>query len=266
MQNRNYLSGELLYGDDLSQVQIDQWYKDESEGYSGLDHPDAQNPIYVYHELNKLHGFSRLPNKKFPAALGVGSAYGEEFLPIINKLEKLTILDPSEKFVRDKIHGVPAKYIKPSASGAMPFEDKVFDLCLCFGALHHVPNVTFVVGEMFRCLKAGGFAVIREPIVSMGDWNAPRPGLTKHERGIPLAYFRQMVLRAGFQIVSERLCVFQPLPRICNKVGVTTFNSRLLTKVDSGLSYLTTRNNTYHRTTFVEKLGPSSVFFVLTRK
>jgi len=266
MQAENYLSGERLYGDDLSQSQIDQWYQDESEGYSSLDHPDAQNPIYVYHELNKLHGFSRLPDKKFPQALGVGSAYGEEFLPVINKVEKLTVLDPSEKFVRDRIYDLPAEYVKPVASGKMPFEDEVFDLCLCLGALHHIPNVTFVVAEIFRCLKAGGFAVIREPIVSMGDWNSSRAGLTKHERGIPLAYFRQLVLRAGFQIVSERQCVFQPLPRICNKVGISAFSSRLITQVDSVLSYLTAGNSTYHRTSFVEKLGPSSVYFVLAKK
>jgi len=62
MQHVDYFSGKYLYGDDLSQAQIDQWYRDESEGYSSLDHEDAQNAVYVYHE-----DFQRL------SALGVPS-------------------------------------------------------------------------------------------------------------------------------------------------------------------------------------------------
>jgi SAM-dependent methyltransferase len=266
MQHVDYFSGQYLYGDDLSQTQIDQWYRDESEGYSSLDHEDAQNAVYVYHELNKLHGFSQLPARRFPKALGVGSAFGEEFRPIISQLDTLTVLDPSEKFVRDSIYGVPTHYVKPVPSGQMPFERETFDLCVCLGALHHVPNVTFVVSEIARCLKTGGFALIREPIVSMGDWRSQRPGLTKHERGIPLDYFRALLLRAGLQIQSERLCVFPIIPRLSNKIGISAFNSKLLTRIDAGLSNLTARNITYHRTTPIKKLAPSSAYFVLSKK
>lgn len=265
MKNNDFLSGKKLYGDDLPQNMIDQWYEDESEGYSNLNHQDSQEPVYVYHELNKLHGFSQLPSQRFFNVLGVGSAYGEEFKPIIDKIEKLTVLDPSEKFVRDNIFGKPVNYIKPVASGKMPFNDESFDLCICLGALHHIPNVTFVVSEIYRSLIDGGFALIREPVVSMGDWTKPRPGLTKHERGIPLDYFRQLLVQTGFQVLSERLCIFPPLPKITNAIGIAAFNSRLLTKIDFLLSLIVQSNNAYHRTTFIEKLSPSNVYYVLQK-
>lgn len=266
MQTNDYLSGHQLYGDNLPQDMIEQWYADESEGYSSLDHQDSNEPVYVYHELNKFHGFSRLPRQTFSDVLGVGSAYGEELKPIIHQIKNITVLDPSDKFVREEIYGVRAAYVKPIASGKMPFDSNVFDLCVCLGALHHIPNVTFVVSEIYRCLRSGGFALIREPVVSMGDWKQHRPGLTKHERGIPKAYFRQLILQTGFQIMSERPCVFPLLPKLSNAVGVATFNNKFLTKIDYYLSRLTAANNIYHRRRFIEKLASSSVYYVLAKQ
>jgi len=260
-----YLSGSKLYGDDLPLDMIQEWYADESEGYASLSDSDPADPAYVYHQLNKLHGFSRLTDRHFPRALGFGSAYGEEFKPIIDRIDEITILDPSDKFVRPSIHSKPARYIKPNISGQMPFPNEQFDLCLCLGALHHVPNVTFVVSEIFRCLAVGGMALIREPIVSMGDWSRPRRGLTRHERGIPLPLFRNLILQAGFEIQSERPCVFPLLPKLSNRLGVAAFDNRILTQINAILCKITAGNIAYHRQGVLSKLGPSSVYYVLAK-
>lgn len=40
--------------------------------------------------------------------------------------------------------------------GSIDFPDNFFDLILCFATLHHIPNVTFVISELFRTLRGGG--------------------------------------------------------------------------------------------------------------
>lgn len=63
----------------------------------------------------------------------------------------------------------------------LDFESEQFDLITCLGALHRIPNVSMVVNELYRCLGKGGYLLLREPVVSMGDWSVPREGLTKRE-------------------------------------------------------------------------------------
>jgi ubiquinone/menaquinone biosynthesis C-methylase UbiE len=106
--------------------------------------------------------------------LGFGSAYGDELIPNIQRAQAVTIVDPSGAFSSDTIHGVRASYVKPTPTGALPFSEEEFDLITCFGVLHHIPNVTTVVTELVRTLQPGGHILIREPIVSMGDWRKPR--------------------------------------------------------------------------------------------
>lgn len=78
--------------------------------------------IYAYRELD------------FKRALGLGSAYGEEYLSIV---ERITILYPSDVFPVASIKGASVVYRKPLPSGGAPFSDGAFDLVLCFGVPHH---------------------------------------------------------------------------------------------------------------------------------
>ena len=134
----------------------------------------------------------------------------------LNKVccEHLTVVDPSQAFVCDRVHGIPATYVKPAADGTLPFGDGAFDLITCLGVLHHIPNVSRVLSELYRCLACGGYALLREPVISMGDWRLPRRGLTRRERGIPLPLFRRLLRETGFELASERLCLFPPIPRL----------------------------------------------------
>lgn len=263
-----YLSGIKLYGDDFDAFQIEAWYQDEKEGYASLAEycQAVANPErYSFHELNNYYGFQHLNKEKYQEVLGIGSAYGEEFFPITSKIERLTILEPSEKFIRDKIHGIPATYIQPNSNGKLPFTDNNFDLITCFGTLHHIPNVSFVMEEMYRCLSPKGTILIREPIISLGDWSKPRIGLTKRERGIPLNYFDSIVKSCQFQVQKKSLCIFPPVQKISRKLGIIPYNNRVLTLIDRLASQLTKGNLRYHRTNTLQKFSPTSVYYVLSK-
>ena len=189
------LRGEILYGDDFSAEQIALWFEDEREGYFNLNYDTdnlngAAGPVYAYEQLAEQHCFKWLPRREFGSALGIGSAHGAELKPILKRSQSVTVLEPSDGFASEAIDGKPVTYVKPRASGIMPFDSASFDIVVCFSVLHHIPNVSTVVHEMFRVLKPGGYALLREPTHSMGDWRRPRRGLTKRERGIPLAIFR----------------------------------------------------------------------------
>lgn len=165
----NYVSGDKLYGDDFGLSELKRWYAEEAEGYYGLvnSRPANYRNNYLYHSLNIRQGFSKLDeNRQYSHALGFGSAYGDEFIPILGSIAELTILDPSENFKTDcSINKIPCHYVKPLPSGNMPFEEYQFDLISCLGVLHHIPNVTHVLQECYRCLTEGGVMLLREPIV-----------------------------------------------------------------------------------------------------
>jgi len=260
-----YFSGQRLYGDDFSEEEIREWYEDEKEGYASLGAKDRTTYRYAYHSLNAVHGFRYLPERRFARALGLGSAYGDEFAPIADRIDEVTILEPSDSFVKDDVQGISARWVKPAADGTLPFADHSFDLLTCLGVLHHIPNVTYVVNEIHRCVRPNGWALMREPVVSMGDWRYPRPGLTKRERGIPLGIFRDTLVEAGFRIAHEAPCIFPLVPKLWHVFGREAFNSGLGTRLDAVLSRMLRRNLRYHSESFVRKFRPVSVYWVLTR-
>jgi len=260
-----YFSGKQLYGDDFSLEDIRKWYDDEKEGYANLGAKNKGNYTYAYHELNSLHAYKYLKNKKFKNVLGFGSAYGDELLPIINTIERITIIDPSESFENNRIGNIECQYVKPEVTGLLPFESNSYDLITCLGVLHHIPNVSTVIAEMYRCLSNGGALVLREPIISMGDWRKKRWGLTKRERGIPIKIFREIINNAGFSIDKESLCVFPGIPKICNKLGIIAYNSRIITSLDSIICKLFSWNLRYHAESVLQKFRPNAVFYVLQK-
>ncbi len=259
----DYFSGKKLYGDDFNLTEIKNWYNDEKEAYANLS--DLKDYKYVYHNLNIYHGFRFLSNKEYNNVLGFGSAFGDEFKPIADKIKSLTIIESSDKFIQDSIFNIRVSYIKPSLKNRIPFSDNSFDLITCLGVLHHIPNVSYVINEFFRCTAHRGFVLIREPIFSMGDWTKSRTKLTRHERGIPLHFFRKIILNAGFTILKERLCFFPLIPKLYNFLGKNTYNSSFATYVDYILSNLFKFNLAYHAKNFFKKFRPTSVFYVLLK-
>ncbi|MCY4654520.1 MAG: class I SAM-dependent methyltransferase [Dehalococcoidia bacterium] len=260
-----YFSGERLYGDDFNQEQIDEWFRDELDGYADLSDTPRSRYEYGYHQLNLRHGFKHLGNTSFQHALGLGSAFGEEFKPIIGSVERLTIVEPSDHFASESLYGHPVKYVKPISSGELPFKDESFDLILCLGTLHHIANVTFVVSELSRVLREGGYTLIREPITSMGDWTKPRVGATKRERGIPLPYMDRIIDGCGFTVVNRALCAFPVFNRLGAKLGIAPYSHSSITALDHIISTVAPGKARYYRPNFFQKLTASSVFYVLAK-
>jgi len=261
-----YLSGESLYGDDFTIDEIEKWFADEAEGYADLGAKEKARYHYVYHKLNNYHAFRFIRKMRFNETLGIGSAYGDEFMPIARNIKQITILDPSDAFSNVKeTYGTPCTYVKPNPTGNVPFETNQFDLVTSLGAMHHIPNVSHVMSECYRCLNKGGIMLLREPIVSMGDWRKSRPGLTKRERGIPLEILNNIIRNVGFKINHKSLCIFPIIPKIANKVGIAAYNNSTLTIADAVFSQMFAWNAKYHRTKLYEKFAPSSAYYVLEK-
>ena len=57
----------------------------------------------------------------------------------------------------------PGSWLCAADMVALPLADGSVDAALCYGALHHVPEWTEVLGEVHRVLRDGGVLVLQEP-------------------------------------------------------------------------------------------------------
>lgn len=263
----SYLRGERLYGDELEPDETREWIADEAEAYAQLGARNESRYEYAYHQLNRQHAYRFIQERTFDRALGLGSAYGDEFRPIASRIREIAIVESSTAFSNvSEILGTPIKYVSATEDGSLPFPNDTFDLLTSLGVMHHLPNVSYVMRECYRCLKTGGIMLLREPIVSMGDWREPREGLTLRERGIPLSILRRIVKDVGFGVTREALCVFPVVPRVAKRLGMQAFNSVFLTYLDAFLSRVFARNVRYHRTKLQHRFAPAAAYFVLKKQ
>lgn len=262
-----YKEGKYLRGDDYAFAEIEEWFKEEQEGYADLGARNRDNYVYAYHAQNKHLGFSGITSHKPLSVLSIGGAYGDELLPIEKQVASVTIIEPSKQLRTDKFNGKPIKYIDPTVTGEIRIEDGQFDLITCFGVLHHIPNVSFVLAELGRVLKRGGLLLIREPIVSMGNWEARRGRLTKNERGIPLRLFREMIGKSNLSVKREQLCNVKPLDRIWSTVfRKSAYNSNTYVKLEKiAASLLAWKATEYHPVTVWQKCRPVAVFYQICK-
>lgn len=268
MIEENYALGNAIYGDDFTLDEIKEWYDQEAEAYADLGSKEYDKYTYGYHELNNLHGFKYLQNKKIEHALGMGAAWGHEFYPVLDRISNLHIIEPSDNLRSDKVKNLTPIYSKPTVEGDIVYDDNFFDLVTCFGVIHHIPNITTVINELYRVTKPGGYLLLREPVISMGDWTQARKGLTRNERGIPLNKFREIFKNLNAEIVHEGLCFcmtafFQRSWEKISKTPIYTYKSYML--LDKYLSKLFSGNLHYHATKKMERIAPQSVFYVIRK-
>lgn len=260
-----FLAGIRLYGDDMDEAGVIAWYRDEERAYYELWGQNRDPGFYDYHALNAHVAFRPLGERSLGRLLSFGGANGEEVRPIAARATSVTIVDPTDYGTRD-LDGVPVEHRAPNSIGPLPAADGEFQTLTCFGVLHHIPDVSRVIREFARALSPGGVALIREPVVSMGDWRVPRRGLTSHERGIPLRLFDEMIRAAGFDVVRRQLCVHTLTPRIARLFGVNTFNSPALVRLDAALCALHPVDPVYHASRWWQRIRPAAAAYVLKRR
>jgi SAM-dependent methyltransferase len=263
---RRYFSGERVYGDDFTPAQIEEWYQREETGYYDLKQGDGAYR-YGYHALNRLHGFSALRGRTFDCCVALGCARGDDVAPLATQVRQFIAIEPAERWWSETIGPTPASFIKPAITGDIPLATGGADLATCLGVLHHIPNAGHVLAEVARVLRPGGTFVMREPILTMGDWRRPRRGLTQNERGFPLAWLDRKIALLGFRVVRRRLCMF-PLTRRLSRIlrSGAVYNSTMLTFADGLLSRAFAWNLHYHRDSLFKKVAPGAVFYVLEKQ
>lgn len=200
--------------------------------------------------------------------MGFGSAWGNEFEPLKDRIKSLTIIEPSDHLKSDKIGNIVPNYVKPELDGTIKFNDGTFDLITCFGTLHHIANASYVLKELIRVLKPNGYLLIREPIISMGDWNQPRPGLTKNERGIPVYTFEKCFREVSVKVVSRNYCLtlMSSTQKLLSKwLTKPIIAYKFYIHLDKFVSSLSKFNYHYHAINKIQRISPSNIFYVIKK-
>ena len=181
---------------------------------------------------------------------------------MIDRLDRLTILEPSFALRSDNVGGVPVQYVDPDPSGSMPFEDTAFDLVLSLGTLHHIPNVTHVISEIGRVTAPGGWALAREPVTSMGDWRVPE-GTHIARAWSPTPHISPC-LRSVKANCDPGDALHVPYHGAARTYGLG-FQHTPGVLLDHALSVATAWNDRYHSTRWWHKIHPVARFFILRK-
>lgn len=265
MKNKDFFSGASLYGDSFSLEEINNWYLVEEEAFANLYGKEITPNDFEYTNFDILFGYNYIPKKNYYNALGFGASWGYEFLPIINYIENLTIIESSEQTVSHCLENITPQYIKSNISGKINLPDNTYDLITVFSVLHHIPNVSFVLTELFRVLKCNGYLLIREPIHSMGNWNNQRQGLTKNERGIPKNYLWDILKSFDCEIIhySYHYCMYSFLTRILHEPKF--LRSHWYLRIDNILSTMFLWNYRYHPINKFQRICPQYIYVVIKK-
>jgi SAM-dependent methyltransferase len=254
------LTGETLYGDDFDETELRAWLADEEKGFYNLV-SDIDPGLAVaddHRAMNRFHG-AMLADRRYPVTLMLGCADGTDLIGLGIETDRVIAIEPAREWWRDAIGGIPAEYRAPAPDGAIDLPDASVDLVVCLGVLHHVPNVGRVIGELARVLRPGGRMIVREPMVSMGDFRQPRPGLTARERGIPRALMRRFHQQAGLRILDERPCAMMVVYKGLLRLGIQPYTRPWAVRLDDFLGRLAAPFARYSRSRPWHKLAPSSL-------
>lgn len=259
--------GDALYGDRFSPDEIATWFKNEEKGffklYNDIYKPDEEVP-FEYLEADTFHFYDKLGDRHFDTCLALGCADGQDVSALAQRVNRYVAIEPAKDWWKDSIGGKPAEYRMPKPDGGIDLPDESVDLATSYGVLHHIPNVSLLIAEMARVLKPGGTMLLREPIVSMGDFTQPRVGLTAHERGIPWRLFEKMFAANGLKVRHRAFSRTNIYYTILSKLGVNV-NARAVIRLDALISRVLSFNSRYWRRNALDKIGPSGIAYILEK-
>jgi phosphatidylethanolamine/phosphatidyl-N-methylethanolamine N-methyltransferase len=113
----------------------------------------------------KMHSLIESEHKKqhFDSVLEVGAHYGEHLESVKHSWSKYIMVDinPIPEEVRNKLPNGVEFFLADAAN--LPFENATFDRVIVTCVLHHVDNVSQVLAELRRVVKAHGTISILIP-------------------------------------------------------------------------------------------------------
>ena len=257
-----YLEGKTLWADDFSSHQIRAWFADEAEASVDL-REDRLRGEYPWIAQQDYHCFSRIPHRRWSHILGFGSAFGQELRPL--DAERCTIVESSRRYSAAPELQFPVDYLDALPSGDIGMPSAAADLIVCFGVLHHVPNVSHVLSEFGRVCKRHGYAVIVEPCISMGDWTRPRRGLTPRERGIPRGWMVNQLPRSGFSVRRVAYCDSPAMHLLWKGTRRPPHRVKAAVVLDAAMCRALAWHAPYHATTKLQKIRPRACAYVAQR-
>lgn len=260
----DYYSGRKLFGDDFSIEEIREWYSmEENTCFEIYDEGRKRMPVNDRLHWQFGYRWALRGRSTLGKVLGLGSGNGEEFRPVRSYIEHLWIVESAEGYFKND---ATTTYVKAQVDGTLSFPNDFFDTTVNVAVLHHIPNVSHVIGELFRVLKPGGICIIKEPLTTLGPWHkARKAGLAPCERGFPRDWLQRKLVESGFEGIKETIFEFPPLRHVRDRGGVDTYNSRFWIALDQMMCKLTIWNYRYHRVNLFQKLAPSYAFLVLRK-
>ena len=261
------LEGRALYGDNFTPEQIAIWFAEEEDGYyrltNGQAQADAGDPFH-YLVSDTYHYYRHIDDRRFEVCLALGCADGSDVAHLGPRVGRFIGIEPAETWWSGELGGRPAEFRKPRPDGLIDLPDASIDLVTAFSVLHHIPNVSVVFAELARVLRPGGVMLLREPVVSMGDFRQPRVGLTAHERGIPLALLERLFRANGLTVQRGTVARINGFFRVLQALGLPG-NSRWAVVIDAWASRLLRFNLHYWRRNVWQKISPHAGLFILLK-
>jgi SAM-dependent methyltransferase len=260
-----YLSGRELLGDDASAAELKDWFQQEVGGYAGMAEEDTkfEDRGEVSAALNRRHFGRHLKGKKDLVGLVYGPADATELRFINHHFKNWKVVEPGKIFQNKKYYTKPVTFLPVTPKGALDLPDASVDVVICLSVLHHIANVSYVLGEIARVLKPNGLLFVREPTVTMGEWGSHRQGLTANERGLPLPWLLKACRKQGLEVAQALPAVFAPLDRFVRLFGVyAPYASRLYMAFDSLFSTITLPLARYYRPKWWQRFAPAAVLLV----
>lgn len=267
-------SGDHLAGDDFSIDDINIWFNQEKEAYYVSD--SGQNLVedrwYEYARyLNHKVGFDKLTfdeNDNF-SVLVIGPGPGKEMEKFSKKYKnaKLHFIESSENYKNELSVSFPNSIVlDANIDASINLKSNSINLIVAFSVLHHIPNVSKCLGELYRVLKDDGIMFLREPCGSMGDWRGPR-STTPNERGISKKWFLKEFDKLNLRLLSSPVPVlFDQLNKIFVKSIFGRLSSfHLIYFLDRIISKVVSFTDYYWRDNYLKKIGPSAYFYRLKK-
>ncbi len=184
--------GRLDTGDVLKEEVQDQWDQDPcgSHYVEGAEegtlawYLEAERYRYETYApwMHKVMEFANFSGKK---VLEVGAGMGTDLAQFAKHGALTTDLDLSSGHLAHaernfRLRGLEGEFRHGDGEN-LPFDDGTFDLVYSNGVIHHTPNTSKVVADMFRVLKPGGRVIIM--VYAENSWH----------------YWYQLVTRIGIQ-------------------------------------------------------------------